>query len=327
MQDLSKLTHLSALIDSTEDYIWSVDLDFRFIAFNHATAQSFEAQIGRPLCVGMRHDEQLSPELGAKWVAFYKRAIAEGPFQAEYTFAGGRTRDLSFNLIVVGGLIQGISVFSKDVTERRAQEEAKLEAEGKYRDIFNGALEGIFQTTDDARVLTANPAAASILGYDSPEEFIAAKNTAEDLWVDLDQRAHYFQLLHQSDLVRRFETQFKRKDGTPIWVSLNSRKTLAADGKTPVNEGFFEDITERKLAAEELAREKAFTEAIIDSLPDIFFVIQTNGAFCTGAGTRKGFSAIPAKKRRPCPMPWRSSRRRIARWLLTRSRKHLPTAA
>ncbi len=249
MDDQAKEPYLSALINSTEDCIWLVDLDFKMVAFNRATEQFFERHFSRPPSLGKRHDEQLPPALGAKWSAFYQRAISEGSFQAEYTFADGRTRDLSFNPIVVDGAIIGISVFGKDVTARRAEAKARLEAEWKYREIFNGALEGIFQTTYEGQPVTANPAIASMLGYDSPEEFTdSIRNTALDVWVDPEQRTKYIQLLDANEVVRQFETQFKRKDGTSIWVSLNTRKALAADGKTFVNEGFIEDITERKLA-------------------------------------------------------------------------------
>src|SRR6516162_8372263 len=48
------------------------------------------------------------------------------------------------------------------------------EAEAKYRGIFESAQEGIFQTTPDGRYLSANPALARMLGYDSPEELLAA---------------------------------------------------------------------------------------------------------------------------------------------------------
>src|SRR5262245_18052805 len=48
------------------------------------------------------------------------------------------------------------------------------EAEAKYRGIFESAQEGIFQTTPAGRYLSANPALARMLGYDSPEELVAS---------------------------------------------------------------------------------------------------------------------------------------------------------
>ena len=44
------------------------------------------------------------------------------------------------------------------------------ESERKYRDIYENAVEGIFQTSADGRMLSANPALARIYGYETPEE-------------------------------------------------------------------------------------------------------------------------------------------------------------
>ena len=53
-----------------------------------------------------------------------------------------------------------------------------MQAEEKYKNIFENAVEGIFQTTPEGRFIGANPAAARLFGYGSPEELI---NTITDL--------------------------------------------------------------------------------------------------------------------------------------------------
>src|SRR5438552_9856468 len=59
--------------------------------------------------------------------------------------------------------------------EREHAEDARREAERKYRDIFENAVEGIFQTRPDGGFITANPALARMLGFESPEELIRAR--------------------------------------------------------------------------------------------------------------------------------------------------------
>ena len=63
---------------------------------------------------------------------------------------------------------------NQDITERKKIERALKESELKYRDIFENAAMGIFQTTPEGRVLNANPALARICGYDSSREMIDA---------------------------------------------------------------------------------------------------------------------------------------------------------
>ena len=55
---------------------------------------------------------------------------------------------------------------------KKAEEELRI-SEEKYRQIFENAVEGIFQTTPQGRFVSANPAMARILGYGSPQELMA----------------------------------------------------------------------------------------------------------------------------------------------------------
>ena len=250
-KDISDRSHaaanLSALIESTRDIIWSVDRSYRLITFNGELKRAFENNYGITPAEGMLPEDLLPPERAALFPPLYERALAEGPFRAEYTTLDGRIVEMAFNPIAVRGEKSGVSVFGKDVTEQKAAESARLEAEKKYRDIFDGALEGIFQISLDGRLLTANPAMAQMLGYDARDYSAAmGRYIVPDVWVDPASRDQYLRLLEENQVVRGYECRFKRKDGSLIWVSLNARRIHAADGVTPINEGFIEDITERK---------------------------------------------------------------------------------
>ncbi|MDR3678163.1 MAG: PAS domain S-box protein [Acidobacteriota bacterium] len=146
----------------------------------------------------------------------------------------------------------------QDITERKEAEKAAREAESEYRKIFEGAIEGIYRTSLEGKSLRANPALAQMLGYDSADEFISATNdTAHQVWLDSRDRSRYVALTQEYGTVLSFECQLKRKDGTAIWVSLNSRLVRDVDGRALYFEGFIEDITERKQAEEVLRKSEA----------------------------------------------------------------------
>ncbi len=110
-------------------------------------------------------------------------------------------------------------------------ERALREAEEKYRNIFENAVEGIFQSKPDGRLLTANPALAHMLGHASSEELIAAeRNIAQDLDVIPEQRDRFRELLRERGVVRGFEAQLHRKDASKIWVSVSARAVRNAGG-------------------------------------------------------------------------------------------------
>ena len=154
-----------------------------------------------------------------------------------------------------------------DITELARAEGELREIEARYQVIFDGAIEGIYRTTLHGENVVANPAAARILGYDSSEEVISAiEDSARKVWVDPDERSRFVRLLEEQGTIRGYECQFKKKDGTKIWVSLNSRAVRGTDGQLAYIEGFVEDITERKQAEETLreseARLSLATEAV-----------------------------------------------------------------
>jgi PAS domain-containing protein len=61
--------------------------------------------------------------------------------------------EVAFNRIVQDGETTGISVFGKDITERKTAEKRLLDAERQYRDMFEGAMEGIYRTSLEGKSL------------------------------------------------------------------------------------------------------------------------------------------------------------------------------
>jgi two-component system, NarL family, sensor histidine kinase UhpB len=148
-----------------------------------------------------------------------------------------------------GGDVQEVVLIHEDITERMEAEEVRRQAEEKYRGIFENAVEGIFQTTVEGRFVTANPALARMLGYDSPEGLLEkVSNIAEQLYLDPERRAEFGRVVRRDDFVRGFETQAYRKDGSVMWASVSARAVRDAEGELVGYEGTVEDITERKQA-------------------------------------------------------------------------------
>jgi two-component system, NarL family, sensor histidine kinase UhpB len=144
------------------------------------------------------------------------------------------------------------SAIERELREAEVRREHRR-AEEKYRLIFENAVEGIFQTTVDGRFLTANPAMARILGYESPEELLGAiSNIRDQLYVEPSRRDEFYQLALRDGFVSAFELKMYRKDKTFVWASANARAIYDADGSISGYEGTVEDITERKRADEAL---------------------------------------------------------------------------
>ena len=140
----------------------------------------------------------------------------------------------------------------------------------KYRELFADVLEGIYQTTPNGRILTANPALVAMLGYDS-EQQLCQSARAQDLYADPVERARLLSLLEREGVLRNVEYDLIRRDGSTLTVLENSRAVKDEKGKIAYYEGILIDITERRAAELRLREIHEQLAATLDALPDMLF--------------------------------------------------------
>jgi PAS domain S-box-containing protein len=146
-----------------------------------------------------------------------------------------------------------------DLTEQKAIEDALRKSEEKYRAIFENAVEGIYQTTPEGKLVNANPAMASMLGYESVDDLLASVNDiSRDLYVSQSARQEFLGLLKRNRAVSGYEVEFQRRDGQKIWISLNARPITDAKGHLRLIEGIIHDITAKKQQADALREREAY---------------------------------------------------------------------
>jgi PAS domain S-box-containing protein len=167
-----------------------------------------------------------------------------------------------------------------DVAELEETKKARYAAEEKYRQIFENAGEGIFQSTPQGYYLIANPALARMHGFDSPEELIrSCRDISRELYVEPTRRDEFKRLLEEHGVVRSFEHQTFRKDGSKIWISVNARAVRDASGEILYYEGTAQDITERKHAEQALRESEERYRELFENSRDAFYVHDMDGRY------------------------------------------------
>ena len=147
----------------------------------------------------------------------------------------------------------GFSVAEVEVDEVELKD-ASRDTEQRYLDLFESAPVGIFRSTVEGKFISANPAMARMLKYDSPEEMIRLVNRtsiAEAMYVDSAHRREIVESVQSHSGWNIFEERFRCKDGSVITCNFHLRANFADGGSVELN-GFIEDITERKLAEQSL---------------------------------------------------------------------------
>lgn len=110
---------LRNIIESTDDFIWSVDKDYRLVLFNSSFERYIENKFRKKLRKGLRMRDIMTRQIGALWEDLYKRTAADGKFQVEMkTERDTRVKSYSFNAVYINDELVEITVFGKDITER-----------------------------------------------------------------------------------------------------------------------------------------------------------------------------------------------------------------
>ena len=120
---------LSAVIDSTPDMIWSVDVEsFGLLSYNSSFRELFAEGRGIDVAPGMGPERLFEAEEElARWRGIYRRAKEEGASSFELAMPGiSPALHLSVNPLRREDRLFGLSVFARDISER-------MEAEARIR--------------------------------------------------------------------------------------------------------------------------------------------------------------------------------------------------
>jgi len=162
-----------------------------------------------------------------------------------------------------GSEVQRIAIYVRDITERKRLEGIVKQTEEKYRNIYENAMEGIFQIGPDGGFISANPSLAHIHGYDSPEDLTKTVSDIRSLYINPDDHHRLINLLFEQGAVQNYEAKMYRKDGSLQWISTNVRLVKDPQGRPLYYEGTMMDITNRKMAEEAFAEsEERYRTAI-----------------------------------------------------------------
>jgi diguanylate cyclase (GGDEF)-like protein/PAS domain S-box-containing protein len=195
------------------------------------------------------------------------------------------------------GQTDKLVIVNRDITQRKRTEELLLHnaalrhAEEKYRAIFEDAVVGIFQMTPEGRPLSINRALAQIHGYDSPEQLMAeVSNLVSQLFVGSGQIDEWKRVLDEKGVVRSAEVEVHCRDRSRKWVLANMRAVCDSGGKIVLYEGTLEDITDRKVA-ENQVQFLAYYDALTE-LPNRTLLRDRLGKALAGSRRRRDKVAV-----------------------------------
>ncbi len=181
------------------------------------------------------------------------------------------------NFVLLGAIYY---VFKRDLTERRRAEADLAESEERLRLLIASAKDYAFFMLDtNGSVTTWNEGAAIIKGYEAHEIVGQPFST---FFPDEDRKSGKpDQALKEAAKQGRVEMQGwrVRKDGSRFWADAITSAIRDDRGRLLGFSEVTRDLTERKLAEEEIRQSQSRLAAILDGSPSIIFVKDPEGRY------------------------------------------------
>ncbi|MDH3400858.1 MAG: PAS domain S-box protein, partial [Chromatiales bacterium] len=271
------------ILDHVKDAILTVDKFGMIESFNSTGERMFgytaDDVIGSPL-------SRIIPPAGDMPVEMFLESLSETMACTHANLAGQESLGVHsdgcmfpIELGVSEAVLRSRPVYVvaiRDITQRKEAERALQDSEGRYRGLFENVVDGVYQTSVDGELISANPALVKMLGFSSLKE-LRKYPTPEDLYLIPGERQFLFETLKREGVVRNFEYKIRLRDGTVRVVLENARAVTDDRGRVLSYEGTVRDITERKKAETQALQERERALVTLQAIADAVITTDAEG--------------------------------------------------
>ncbi len=284
-----------ALINTTEDLLWSIDRDYRLIAGNRPFINTMKKTSGLDLKPGdnLLLKKHYNVDFIEKWEKLYNRAINGERFKIEmYSPDMPHIKrvciETSLNPIYDGSEIVGVACYSRDVTKfkenyeelRLKKEEIRINHE-QLSNLTDSIDTIVYQFEIDASGKMTFPFVSKSVKkiiHDIDIDLLKTDGTYAFKFVHPDDKEILIKsIIHSKDSMTDWRHEYRMilNSGSVIWIKGASHPTLKEDGRV-VWYGYLLDITDRKINEDKLRisneRYDIIAKATNDTIWDIDFI-------------------------------------------------------
>ena len=258
------------ILESISECFYALDKDLRFTYVNKGAEEIWG--LSRADLIGRKIEEVFAGRIDLSLSKFHQ--VLEERTPQHYEIFSEVVQRWGF--MSVYPTREGISVYFLDISKRKRAEEAMRESEERFRALNETSPIGVGVSSAEGVLLYTNPAYDSILGYER-DELLGRR--ASELYVNPGDRTSWLDRMENGGAVRNVEVRLKRKDGVPIWASINT-SPIRYEGRQAVI-GTIQDVTERK-QAEDLRealveQERSRLGAAVEQASDAVVMVDLDG--------------------------------------------------
>ncbi|MDF0554973.1 PAS domain S-box protein [Kamptonema sp. UHCC 0994] len=250
-----------SLVDTSQDMIWSVDLEGCYTFVNPAVRKIYgyepEEMIGRQF-TNFLPPQQIQKDFEAFTRVLGGEALLQ--YESVQLAKDGRPINLIFNAIALRGEtgnIIGATGLASDISLRKLAEAALAESEAKFRRLVENANDLIYEHSIDSIFTYLSPKIFDLIGYEISEllgkSFVPLIHP-EDLPAVI---AFLNCIIETGEKLAGLEFRTKHKDSSWHWITCNISPVKDADGNIISFMGIARDIRDRKLVEETLRQSES----------------------------------------------------------------------
>ena len=277
---------IRALVETSRDWIWAIDLKGIHTYCNPAIEAILgyrpDDLVGKPsLDLIHEEDRKMVEAEFPKWIA--EKRGWDG-LALRWRHKDGSWRYLESNAVPIedaAGELVGFRGVDRDITERRNAQQALGESEGRYRSLFEDAMDMIHIVDTNGIIIDANRAELETLGY-TREEYIGKPLMGV---IHPDRREDAMQAARSvlsGNSVHSHETVLITKSGEPIAVEVSAAPRVR-EGEVVAARAIVRDVRERKRAEEERRISEERFRSLMEHTTEGFYLFETPDPIPVGA--------------------------------------------
>jgi PAS domain S-box-containing protein len=280
-------TNIQAIFNATNDSIFLIAADETLLTMNEIAAQ----RIGQPeeKLIGKKIYDLLPAEVVRSRRPFFNQAMQTGKIVKFEDERNGYSLSTSlYPILDVEGNVIRLAVYSSDITERKRAEEAQRQSQVFLNSIIENSPNMLWISDENGTLIRMNQACRDHLQIQD-KEVVGIYNILNDNLIKEQGLMPLVKDVFEKGATVRFETSYdtaviksiKLEKTTQIFLDINISPILNDQGKI-IHAIIQEiDITDRKLAEEELLNRKRQYDNLASKIPVGVYILHTkaDGSF------------------------------------------------
>ena len=261
---------LSAILNAEPECVKLFSSDYILQYINPAGLAVFQADSPEQIC-GKNLLDGLDPQYAAQFQELTERVFHGGTGTMEYEITGLKGRRLRLETHAVPlrdakGYVEHLLAVTRDITEKKAAEEALRSSEQKFRALIENSQDAIALIGWEGKIIYCSPSTTKILDY-TPEELLGQSIVRLLHPDDLRSVRRELELITRTpSKVGALNVRVRHKDGS--WRLVEGTVTnLLENGDVGAIVANYRDVTERARAQQALQQAEERFEIAFRSSP------------------------------------------------------------